>query len=71
MTLAERTVASIGRLMEGFRSADSQDVVEVPDLLILDEPPLEIQALLEGFPEEYEGSLPRISYLVAILQDDI
>jgi len=70
LPLAERAVAAIARLMEGFGLDDSLDLGAGPEPLILDQPPLPIQALLEGMPEEYEGSLPGISYLVAILQDD-
>ena len=60
MTLAERTVAAIGRLMQSFRPDDSQFMDAVPEPLILDEPPIEIQALLEGATEDLEGSLPGI-----------
>ena len=71
MTLAERTVAAIDRLMQSFQTDDSQNLDAIPRPLVLDEPPNEIQALLEGATEDLEGSLTGISYLVAILQDDI
>ena len=71
LTLADRTLAATRTLMEGIRRANDENQVDFPEPEMLDQPPEEFQALFEGGVEGFDGPNQGLSYLVAILDDEI